>query len=204
MTDTPDIKALGFNWKGLDRIEGDVARLEEDKVKTNRRLSELQIELKQAESADREAFAAALLEGKDEPKKSTAEKVEDERAALEKRGEALDAALRKLTRDRAALVRQNRTGWQRDIREQLPAAASSLREAAATVQAETQRLNALVSLLAWTEAPDERYRNINPVGVVKFYGKDVGITPVLAGVLEGVSAVEQAASAPLDNLKKSA
>ena len=202
MTDVPNIKELGFQWKSLERVEGDVARLEEDKASTGRRLSELQMELRQAESADREAYAAALLEGnKDEPKKSAADKVKEEHAALEKRLKALDAALQKLGRDRAALVRQNRTGWQHEIREQLPPATAALKEAAAKIEAEVRRVNALVSLLAWTESPEKNYRDINRVGMVRVLDQRGDIGPVLNSLLKNVAEVERAAA---DNLQKSA
>lgn len=166
MANTPDIKKLGFNWPKLERIEGDVRKLEEEQTATTRRLNELAREARSAEAADREAYAAALLEGKEEPKTSEAEKLKREREALERRRGALNSALGKLAARRTALMRENRAAWQSEILAKLPNAQSRTQEAGRELLAAVSEVNQLASLHDWIVQPERGYRNRTPAHTV--------------------------------------
>ncbi len=183
MKNIPNIQALGLDWPELAKIAADIARLDRDLCDTDARLGRLTGELQGARLADREAYAAALLEGKDEPKTSAAAKLDREREELQKRKEALDTALRKLYGEQAAIVREHAAEWQDRILEKLPGTRRRMEQASAAVLAAVEQLNTLASLYNWTVTPELPFRRKPRVGEVFLLGRTVPVSGVLEALL---------------------
>lgn len=184
-----DTKELGFNWPKLERVQGDARRLEEELAATRKRLNEIREEHRAAEAADREAYAAALLEGKGEPKTSKAEKLKAEQAALERKQKALDSALLKLASKQTALMRENRAAWQEEVLERLPDTRRRVEEAGRELLAAVNEVNALASLHDWMGHPEGGYRVKAPAGTVVWNYQHVQASPVVQALMEQVARI---------------
>jgi DNA repair exonuclease SbcCD ATPase subunit len=178
-----DTKALGFTWPKLERVQGDAKRLEEEQAATINRLNEIRQELQAAESADRDAYAAALLEGKDEPKTSKAEKLGAEQEALERRREALNSALQKLASRQTALMRENRTAWQGEVLDRMPDAQRRIEEAGRELLAAASEVNSLASLHDWIGQPERGYRRKTPAGKVTLNHQQFEALPIVQALM---------------------
>jgi chromosome segregation ATPase len=193
--DKPNHQDLGFSWRKLANVEEDISRISGEALSAAQRLGELETELKQAEISDREAYADHLLAGKDAPKTSKAEAVEHERAELQRRKEALDAALEKLHAKSSAIVRENRVGWQREVSKRLPSAKKRVREASKAIVDAVDEMNKLVSLYNYLESPDQ-YRAKEAASTVTLGVGKIGVEPFLTALNQQVNSIERHEPAP--------
>ena len=122
---------------------------------TNERIAALRERLPQAEQADREAFAAALTQGKEEPDRGAAALV-DELERLQRRTEACQLAIVAAEGEIGQLRNENGRGWLREAQSEFARAREAYERALVEADEARERLEqeaALCAFVAGQAAP---------------------------------------------------
>lgn len=154
----PDVEELGFEWPALKAAVAALDRLAEDYRDTGHKIRELHDSRREAEGKDREAFAAAIQDGKKDPGTKHVDELEKALDAATRRRDALKVAIEQQARTVAETIGEHRSEWRSEVTDRLPAATTRLEVAVQEVEDARAELHRLRGLEAWLETPGEPYK----------------------------------------------
>lgn len=184
----PNPEAFGFDWPVLKAAVADMDRLAGDLEQTVAKIRELHDSQRDAEASDRQAFAAAIKEGKKDPGTKNADKLAADIRNAERRREALKVAITEQAAAITATIDEYRSEWRSEVSDRLPAAQDRLEAAVREVEAARAEIQGLRGLADWLQEPAKPYspqaaaKNTNVIvqGVVNRRGQE----PTLASIRE--------------------
>lgn len=153
----PNPEAFGFDWPALKAAVADMDRLAGDLDRTVAKIRELHDAQRDAEAKDRQAFAAAIKEGKKDPGTKHADKLAAEIHNAARRREALKVAITEQAAAITATIDQHRNEWRSEVEERLPASQDRLEAAVREVENARAEIQGLRSLADWLQEPTKPY-----------------------------------------------
>src|SRR5512133_2123268 len=139
-------------FKPVAKVFEKIARLGTELAETRARVEQLQNEQAAAAHRDRQAYAAALSEGKGKPSSREEAKVAAELEEAELKAEALSLAVDSALDERAKLLDRNRSGWRRQSIRELAKAKGRYESAIAELEAARDALSGEATLIAWLDS----------------------------------------------------
>jgi hypothetical protein len=139
-------------FKPVAKVFEKIARLGTELAETRARVEELKAEQAAAAHRDRQAYAAALSEGKGKPRNHEEAKVAAELKEAELKAEALSLAVDSALDERAKLLEQNRRGWRRSSMRELAKARTRYESAIAELEAAREGFSDEAALVAWLDS----------------------------------------------------
>jgi hypothetical protein len=139
-------------FKPVAKVFEKIARLGTELAETRARVEQLKTEQASAAHRDRQAYAAALSEGKGKPSSREEAKVTAELEDAELKAEALALAVDDALDERAKLLERNRSGWRREAIRELAKARSRYASAIAELEAARDALSGEATLIAWLDS----------------------------------------------------
>lgn len=135
-------------WRPLRKALEEREKLERELTQAGERLVALQSELSQAEQDDREAYAAAIAAGKDEPPRR-AEQLAVRIEAEQRRVDACVRAVENANAKLGGLRAENRTAWRKDTLAKIAEAHAAYEETIRLLEQRREALADEVALHGW-------------------------------------------------------
>jgi hypothetical protein len=151
-------------FKPVAKVFEKIARLGTELAETRARVEQLKADQAAAAHRDRQAYAAALSEGKGKPPSREEAKVAAELEDAELKAEALALAVDDALDERAKLLEQNRSGWRRESMRQLAKARSRYENAIAELEVARDALSGEATLIAWLDSGASAEAASDPLG----------------------------------------
>jgi hypothetical protein len=151
-------------FKPVAKVFEKIARLGTELAETRARVEQLKTEQAAAAHRDRQAYAAALSEGKGKPSRREEAKVTAELDDAELKAEALAVAVDSALDERAKLLERNRSGWRREAIRELAKARSRYENAIAELEAARDALSGEATLIAWIDSGANAEAASDPLG----------------------------------------
>jgi len=142
---------LEHDWPDVATLIGEYQRLQAEHHKAAATLDELLAARPAAIERDRESYAKAIRDGKDDPGEAALGKLSTKITAAHRRAEAIAVATRAVAADIAALVDRRRSELLRDADRAVAEDYGTLRDAVAAWEAARARLYARKALRSWVQ-----------------------------------------------------
>jgi chromosome segregation ATPase len=156
---SPDLTALGFDWKELAKVDAEIRRLGALHGETEGVIARLGSSREAAAQEDAAAYAKALRERKADPGNPKTEALEKNLADARRKLDALGLALEDLDAERRTTMDAKRKKWTSEVEAKMPEAAEALRDAVGAVRSARGRLHSLRGLARWLEEPAKAYES---------------------------------------------
>jgi hypothetical protein len=150
MSIAPESLAQG-RFKPLAKVDEKVARLSRDLAEARQSVTNLETKQAIAARRDKQAYAAALSEGKGRPSKREEPKVTAELEDMGLRAEALRLAVDSALDERAKLLKANHPLWRRQTQRELERASSRYERAISELESARDGLSDEAALVGWLD-----------------------------------------------------
>jgi hypothetical protein len=139
-------------FRELRKLDEKVKRLSQDLAEARQAGERLEGDRAAAERRDRQAYAAALAEGRGRPARREEEKVASELEDTELRAEALRLAVDSALDERAKLLAANHPLWRRVAMKELARARTRYDNAISELEASRDSLSDEAALVSWLDS----------------------------------------------------
>lgn len=180
----PNIAAFGFNWKPMQKLLTERARLWGELRETDFRYRELEGQISVMERAEFEALADSYRDGGNGPDGANVAKARAELERMKKKARALGRALEKVDAEIMGVVRKHAPEWRREVDAKAKERADAVEDAVHRLRKAQAELYAMSALGGWLENPRKSFGfGTGPRLVQTFTHRDVRLPEVFDAIV---------------------